>query len=273
METIINSNLIGLVLLTLVAGAIAGILAGLLGVGGGIVVVPLLYYILTFLNYDQSIIMHVAVGTSLFVIVPTSIRSAIQHKKRDSFDARIFKKWFVPMVAGTIIGSIIANYASFKALTGLFASIALIVSLQMFLSSKKSNRNFKIPKFLYLIFPCLIGLISVMMGIGGGTMSVPVMNHLGVGMRKAVGTSASFGTVIAIPGTIGFIVGGMGNPLLPPFSLGYINIMAFSLIVPATLLTVQIGVNYAHRISQLKLRRLFALFLGITAIKMLSDLF
>ena len=177
------------------------------------------------------------------------------------------------MVAGTIIGSIIANYASFKALTGLFACIALIVSLQMFLNRQKINRNIKIPKFLYLIFPCFIGLISVMMGIGGGTMSVPVMNNLGVEMRKAVGTSASFGTVIAIPGTVGFIVGGMGNPLLPPLSFGYINIMAFSLIVPATLLTVPIGVNYAHQISQLKLRKLFASFLGITAIKMLSDLF
>jgi hypothetical protein len=110
-----------------------------------------------------------------------------------------------------------------------------------------------------------------MMGIGGGSLSVPVMNYSGIEMRKAVGTSAAFGTLIAIPGSIGFIIGGLGQPLLPPFSFGYVNLIAFGLIVPATLLTVPIGVSFAHRVSHNKLRKLFALFLGITAIKMFTD--
>ena len=111
-----------------------------------------------------------------------------------------------------------------------------------------------------------------MMGIGGGSLSVPIMNYTGIEMRKAVGTSAAFGTVIAIPGSIGFIIGGLGQPLLPPLSIGYVNLIAFGLIVPATLLTVPVGVNFAHRISQNKLRKLFALFLGVTAIKMFIDM-
>jgi len=126
-------------------------------------------------------------------------------------------------------------------------------------------------KTLFQIAPIFIGLVSVMMGIGGGSLSVPVMNYSGIEMRKAVGTSAAFGTLIAIPGSIGFIIGGLGQPLLPPFSFGYVNLIAFGLIVPATLLTVPIGVSFAHRVSHNKLRKLFALFLGITAIKMFTD--
>ena len=265
-------NLISLILLTLFSGCIAGILAGLLGVGGGIVVVPLLYYVLNYLNYDQSIIMHVAVGSSLLIIVPTSIRSAIQHRNRDSFDQKVFRKWIAPLILGTIIGAVLASYATFEILTGIFASIATLVSIEMFLNRKTKKLKISPSKIIFQIAPIFIGLVSVMMGIGGGSLSVPIMNYTGIEMRKAVGTSAAFGTVIAIPGSIGFIIGGLGQPLLPPFSIGYVNLIAFGLIVPATLLTVPIGVNFAHHISQNKLRKLFALFLGVTAIKMFTDL-
>ena len=264
-------NLISLILLTLFSGCIAGILAGLLGVGGGIVVVPLLYYVLNYLNYDQSIIMHVAVGSSLLIIVPTSIRSAIQHRKRGSFDQNIFKKWIPPLFLGTIIGAFLAVYATFEVLTIIFASIATLVAIEMFLNRKTKKSKILPTKILFQISPIFIGLVSVMMGIGGGSLSVPIMNYSGIEMRKAVGTSAAFGTVIAIPGSIGFIIGGLGQTLLPPLSIGYVNLIAFGLIVPATLLTVPIGVNLAHRISQNKLRKLFGLFLGVTAIKMFTD--
>ena len=264
-------NLISLVFLTLLSGCIAGILAGLLGVGGGIVVVPLLYYVLNYLNYDQSIIMHVAVGSSLLIIVPTSIRSAIQHKNRGSFDQKVFRKWIIPLLLGAIIGSVIAGYATFEVLTGIFATIATLVSIEMFLNRKTKQSKVLPSNILFQVSPIIIGLVSVMMGIGGGSLSVPIMNYAGIEMRKAVGTSAAFGTLIAIPGSIGFIIGGLGQPFLPPFSFGYVNLIAFGLIVPATLLTVPIGVNFAHRVSHIKLRKLFALFLGITAIKMFTD--
>ena len=137
-------NLISLILLTLFSGCIAGILAGLLGVGGGIVVVPLLYYVLNYLNYDQSIIMHVAVGSSLLIIVPTSIRSAIQHRQRGSFDQNIFKKWIPPLFLGTIIGAFIAVYATFEVLTIIFATIATLVAIEMFIN-RKTKKYKKLP--------------------------------------------------------------------------------------------------------------------------------
>ena len=264
-------NLISLVFLTLLSGCIAGILAGLLGVGGGIVVVPLLYYVLNYLNYDQSIIMHVAVGSSLLIIVPTSIRSAIQHKNRGSFDQKVFRKWIIPLLLGAIIGSVVAGYATFEVLTGIFAAVATLVSIEMFLNRKTKQSKVLPSNILFQVSPIIIGLVSVMMGIGGGSLSVPIMNYAGIEMRKAVGTSAAFGTLIAIPGSIGFIIGGLGQPFLPPFSFGYVNLIAFGLIVPATLLTVPIGVNFSHRVSQNKLRKLFGLFLGVTAIKMFTD--
>ena len=138
---------------------------------------------------------------------------------------------------------------------------------------RKTNKSMASPsKILFQVAPIFIGLISVMMGIGGGTLSVPMLNYSGIEIRKAVGTSAAFGTVIAIPGSIGFIIGGLSQELLPPMSIGYVNLIAFCFIVPTTLLTVPIGVNFAHRISQNKLRKLFALFLGVTAIKMFTEL-
>ncbi len=214
---------IDFLLLIVTAGALAGILAGLLGVGGGIVIVPLLYYILNILDYSQSIIMHVAVGTS------------------------------------------------FRLLTFLFAVIASLVSIQMFFSD--SNKRITIPKTIFKASPFFIGLVSAMMGIGGGSLSVPIMNYSGIDMKKAVGTSAAFGFLIAVPASIGFMLGGSQMAdLLPPFSIGYVNWMAFLLIVPITLMTVPIGVKIAHKSSQKGLRMLFALFLGITAIRMFSDL-
>ena len=262
---------IDFLLLIVLAGALAGVLAGLLGVGGGIVIVPLLYYILNILDYNQSIIMHVAVGTSLFIIIPTSIRSSVEHRVRGSFDREVFRLWFIPIIIGAALGSLLAIYSSFKILTLLFAVIASLVSIQMFFSD--SDWNITISKSIFRASPFFIGLISAMMGIGGGSLSVPIMNYSGIDMKKAVGTSAAFGFLIALPASVGFMIGGYQMAdMLPPFSIGYVNWMAFLLIVPITLMTVPIGVKMAHKSSQKGLRMLFALFLGITAIRMFSDL-
>ena len=259
------------ILLIVLAGAMAGILAGLLGVGGGIVIVPLLYYILNFLGYDQSIIMHVAAGTSLFIIVPTSIRSAVEHRVRGSFDENVFKLWFIPIAIGAGLGSVLAIYSSFKLLTLLFAMIASLVSIQMFFGG--TQRAFNIPKTIFRTSPFFIGLVSAMMGIGGGSLSVPIMNYSGIDIKKAVGTSAAFGFFIAAPASLGFMLGGNNQvEILPPYSIGYVNWMAFLLIVPITLMTVPIGVKIAHRSSQKGLKMLFGLFLGVTAIRMFADL-
>jgi len=143
----------------------------------------------------------------------------------------------------------------------------------MFFVNRDNDKDIIIPKLIFRFSPFFIGLVFVMMGIGGGTLSVPIMNYSGIEIKKAVGTSAAFGTVIAIPASLGFMLGGLQQTdILPPFSIGYVNWMAFLLIVPITLITVPIGVNLAHRSSQFLLQKLFALFLGLTALKMFGDL-
>jgi uncharacterized membrane protein YfcA len=268
------SLLLWLVPLLLLAGAIGGLLAGLLGVGGGIVIVPALYYIFSYLGIDADVRMHLAVGTSLATIVPTSIRSVRAHNARGSFDRDLFRAWVPGIVIGVLLGTWLANLAEFGQLTMVFATVALVVSLYMALGNPAWRLANGLPgNPVSSMIAAVIGAISAMMGIGGGTLSVPVLNLFGVPIHRSVGTAAGFGLVIAIPGTLGFIVGGWNNPLLPDFSLGYVNWLGFLLIVPATVLTVPAGAKLAHSLSQTGLRRAFALFLGLTAIRMFTDIF
>ena len=268
------SLLLWLVPLLLLAGAIGGLLAGLLGVGGGIVIVPALYYIFSYLGIDADVRMHLAVGTSLATIIPTSIRSVRAHNARGSFDRGLFRAWVPGIVVGVMLGTWLANLAEFGQLTMVFATVALIVALYMALGNPAWRLADGLPgNPVNSTIAAVIGAISAMMGIGGGTLSVPVLNLFGVPIHRSVGTAAGFGLVIAVPGTLGFIVGGWNNPLLPEFSLGYVNWLGFLLIVPATVLTVPAGAKLAHSLSQTGLRRAFALFLGITAIRMFSDIF
>jgi len=265
--------LLSLTPLLLLAGALAGLLAGLLGVGGGIVVVPALYYIFGFLGIDDAVRMHLAVGTSLATIIPTSIRSIKAHQARGSFDVDIFRSWAPGIVAGVIVGTWLAILADFGTLTSVFAIVALFVATYMALGAP----DLQLPKQLPSAPVCqsiaaLIGMISAMMGIGGGTMSVPVLNLFGLPIHRAVGTSAGFGLIIAIPGTLGFLIGGWGNALLPQFSLGYVNWLGLLLIAPMTVLTVPYGAKLAHSMGTVGLRRVFALFLGLTSLRMFADI-
>ena len=267
------SLLLLLVPLLLLAGAIAGVLAGLLGVGGGIVIVPALYHIFGYLGIDDAVRMHLAVGSSLATIIPTSIRSVRAHQKRGSFDRDLFRAWVPGIVAGVLLGTWLATLADFAQLTLVFASVALIVAVYMALGSPDHKlRDGLPPNPLNSIIAAVVGSISAMMGIGGGTLAVPILNLFGTPIHRSVGTAAGFGLVIAIPGTLGFIAGGWNNPALPPFSLGYVNWLGFAIIVPATVLTVPLGAHLAHSLSQTGLRRAFALFLGFTSLRMFYDI-
>lgn len=268
------SLLLWLVPMLLLAGAFAGLLAGLLGVGGGIVIVPALYHIFSYLGIDPDVRMHLAVGTSLATIIPTSIRSVRAHHQRGSFSADLFRAWVPGIIVGVILGTWLANLADFGVLTLVFATVALLVALYMAFGKPEWRLADKLPANpANSLIAAVVGSISAMMGIGGGTLSVPILNAYGVAIHKSVGTAAGFGLVIAIPGTLGFIIGGWGNPALPEFSLGYVNWVGFLLIVPATLLTVPTGAKLAHSLGQTGLRRAFAVFLGATAIRMFVDIF
>lgn len=273
MDSATLAQLIWLLPLLLLAGAVAGVLAGLLGVGGGIVVVPALYHIFGYVGVPDEIRMHLAVGTSLATIIPTSIRSVLAHRARNSFDEALFKRWIPGLIVGVLAGSWLANIASFQQLTTIFASIALVVALYMSFGNPDWKLRDGLPRNpLNSVLAAIVGMISAMMGIGGGTLAVPSLSLCGVPIHRCVGTAAGFGLIIAVPGALSFAIGGWGAADLPPLSFGYVNWLGFILIAPTTVLFVPLGAGLAHSLSQSGLRKAFAVFLGITSARMFWDI-
>jgi uncharacterized membrane protein YfcA len=265
--------LLGLAAALLATGLVAGVLAGLLGVGGGIVIVPVLYHLFTLLGVDEAVRMHAAVGTSLATIIPTSIMSSRAHKKRGSLDMSLIKRLMPSVVVGVIVGSVTSRFLSGASLTAVFASIALLVALNMAFKRDGFSVADGLPGPVgTALLGSGIGGVSTLMGIGGGTLSVPILNALRVPMHTAVGTGAMLGMVISFPGALAFILNGLDVPNRLPLSLGYVNLLGFALIVPATLATTGWGAKLAHSINARRLRQVFAAFLALTAARMFYGL-
>ena len=253
----------------LATGAFAGTLAGLLGVGGGIVIVPILYMLLPAFGVPEELRMHLAVGTSLATIVPTGLVSAQSHWKRGGVDVDLLKKLGIFVVLGVAVGIVIGTRAGGETLKIIFASVALLVAVHMGLGKQEWCLSKSLPSWPgRAVIGMFIGGFSVVMGIGGGTLGVPTLSLFNVPIRRAVGTAAALGPVIALPGVIGFIISGFGEPGLPPFSLGYANLLAFAVIVPSTIAFAPLGAKLAHTISPPLLHKAFAVFLLITACRM-----
>ncbi|MHB1103173.1 MAG: sulfite exporter TauE/SafE family protein [Devosia sp.] len=263
----------GFVFAMCAAGIFGGLIAGLLGVGGGIVIVPVLYLVLGALDVADDLRMKIAVATSLATIVVTSLSSARSHARRGAVDATLLRSWAVPVVIGVVIGTVLASFAQGWVLTLVFASMALLVALNMLLRGKGAQLRTEFPnqavKFGFGVF---VGLISAMMGIGGGTLSVPILTAFGFDIRRAVGTASAIGFLIAIPGTLGYVIAGWGVPGLPIASLGYFNLLAFVALVPLTALFAPVGARLAHTIPPKVLSYTFAAFLIATSAKMFLDL-
>lgn len=267
------SWLLGLALALLATGLAAGLLAGLLGVGGGIVIVPVLYHLFSLLGIDESVRMHVAVGTSLATIIPTSIMSSRAHRRRGSLDLALIRRLMPSVIVGVVAGSVASRYLSGAVLTAVFATIALAVALNMAFKRDGFAIGDGLPGTAgTAVLGGSIGGISTLMGIGGGTLSVPILNALRVPMHTAVGTGAMLGMVISVPGAVAFLLNGLDVPLRPPFSLGYVNLLGMALIVPATIATTGWGAALAHRIDAKRLRQVFAAFLALTALRMFYGL-
>jgi len=262
--------LIGGLILT---GAVAGVLAGLLGVGGGIVIVPVLYSVLEVLGVDAEVRMHVAVATSLATIIPTAIASARAHHRKGAIDIPLAKKIAPWNFVGAIGGAWLAVSIDGSALGRVFGVIALIAAIDLIRprpAEAEGAPPAKHPHRLLLApIATVIGFFSALMGIGGGTLAVPTLTYLGVPVRRAVATSALLGLVIAVPCTIAFVIGGLNAKALPPFSVGYVNLAGFVLIASITFFVAPVGTHIAHAISPRALRVVFALFLAITAVRLL----
>jgi uncharacterized membrane protein YfcA len=267
-----NGELGTLALGLVLAGVVGGLVAGMLGVGGGIVVVPILYHVLTLLGIDESVSMHIATGTSLATIIPTSFSSVTAHNRKGAVDWDLLRRWALPMFVGVVAGSVLSGIARGQVLAFVFAAVAIPVALHLAFSSENRRLADHLPIGLGgLLLPAGIGGVSTMMGIGGGTVGVPTMTLCGVPIHRAVGTAAAFGAIISIPGTVGAIITGWGAHGLPPYSLGYVNLLGFVLIAPASYFVAPFGAQIAHDMDRGRLRQMFALFIGITAARMLYD--
>ncbi|GLQ06675.1 sulfite exporter TauE/SafE family protein [Sneathiella chinensis] len=272
-ESLDISLLLGLVLVLIGTGIFGGILAGLLGVGGGIVIVPVLYNTLPYFGVGDDIRMHIAVGTSLATIILTSISSARSHYKKGSIDVDLLKRWGPFIFLGVLGGTALASVANAAVLTGVFAVLALVVAANMAFRPADVHISNQLPRSpLKEAIAVFIGWFSAMMGIGGGTFTVPILTLFNYPIRLAVGTASAIGLIIAVPGTIGFLISGFSVPDLPPGNIGYVNILGFLIIVPMTMLFAPVGVHIAHSINTNALKKAFAFFLFLTSVRMFYSL-
>lgn len=257
----------------LITGVAAGILSGLLGVGGGIVIVPVLYHVFTGLGVDESVRMHVAVGTSLATIIPTSIASSRAHRRKGSIDDALLRSWIPSVFIGVVIATLWGTQAKGWVLTAIFAVVALAVAANMTFRREGWTVTDHLPTgWIRQAMGAVIGGLSALMGIGGGTLSVPILSACSYPIHRAVGTASALGLVIAIPGTIGFLLNGLDIPGRPPLSLGFISLPGLLLILPTTILAAPWGVKLAHVLNGPRLRQVFAFFLFITSLRMIYAL-
>lgn len=264
----IDPMLVSLALALMGAGAVAGLLAGIFGIGGGAVLVPVLYQFLGILGVDEAIRMHVSVGTSLAVIVPTSLRSYLSHKSRDAVDQDLLKNYLISVPAGVVLGALAVSYISADGLKAVFAVIALLVALKMMFGKESWRLGSDLPNIGgRTIAGVIIGLLSSLMGIGGGVLNNTFMTLFNRPIHQAVATSSGVGVLISIPGALGYIWAGWGLETLPDFSLGFVNMLAVALIIPITILVAPIGVRIAHALPKSILSRAFGVFLIIVAIR------
>lgn len=251
-------------------GAVSGVLAGLLGIGGGAILVPALALALEAMGYGDDLVQHVAVGTSLAIIIPTGISSALSHRSRDAVDLRVLKLWAPVIVLSTFAGGLMAGWFSGDALRIVFGVMAFFIAANIILPFQQQLiGHLSASALTHRIFAALVGYVSALMGVGGGALSVPTIAALGATMHRAVGTGAAIGVFIAVSGTLGYVASGWGEPGLPPLSLGYVNLPALVLIGILAAATAPLGAALAHRLEQKVLKRVFAVFLLLVGSNMI----
>jgi uncharacterized membrane protein YfcA len=254
----------------IIAGAFGGVIAGLLGVGGGIVIVPVLEWTLSLIGVDRSVTLNIAVATSMATIILTSISSARAHTRRDAVDKAVVRSWAPAIVIGAAAGTVVVAHVQSHSLALVFGSVALIAAIKMLLPLDSVVLGTAVPvDWQSSWLPALIGLVSALMGIGGGTISVPAMTLCNQPVHRAVGTASALGLWISVPATIGFLFAHPNPALMPPFTVGYVSLLAFAMIAPTTWLFAPLGARIGHRLSKRALSLAFGLFLLTVAIRML----
>lgn len=262
------SALLPMAALLLAIGAFAGVIAGLLGVGGGIVLVPAFYYVFVGLGYDSPQIFQVCLATSLATIVVTSLRSVLAHHRKGAVDWEILRTWAPGIVIGAVVGTLTAASLRTASLQAIFGVLGLAVGAYLGLGRAHWRIGAAMPRGVArAVMSPLLGFLSVLMGIGGGSFGVPTMSLYGVPIHRAVATAAGFGVIIAVPSVAGFLF--LKVEGAPPYTFGAVNLVAFVLIIAMTLLTAPLGVKLAHAMDPRPLKRVFAVFISIVALNMI----
>lgn len=260
------------ILFLIVSGAVAGMFAGLLGIGGGIIIVPVLAMVFTSQNVSVEVYMHAAIGTSLATIIVTSLASIRAHHQHHAIEWPVVRVMAIGIFIGGLFGSVMAKFISGYDLKLIFSVFMFLIAAQMYFGNE-SKPHSKLPnKFGMFIAGTSIGSIASLMGVGGGSMAVPFLTWCNMNIRKAVATSSAIGFPLAVSGTLGFIMTGWSVAGRPIMSVGYVNLPAFISIVIASVLFAPLGVWIAHRVAPVLLKRIFAVFLLSLGIRMLSTL-
>jgi len=246
----------------------AGFVAGLFGIGGGLISIPVLYYIFGLLGINQLYIMHLAVGTSFAIIIPTSTVSVLTHHKFKAVDFDLVKNYGLFVIIGVIIGTIFAASLKTKSLVLFFSIIIFLLGVYLLLIKEKEKTILIEMKLnLKIILGFVVGFISSIMGIAGAIMNVPIFKYFGYSINKAIGSAASIGFLIALFGAIGFLISGIYLKTNLPLSIGFLNIPAFLIFIPITTFMARLGARTVHKIDKNKISKLFGVFLLIVSIK------
>ena len=267
------ADLLPIVGALIVAGSVIGFLAGLFGIGGGAISVPVFYQVFGVLGFDEAVRMPLAVGTSLAVIIPTSFISARAHLRRGTVDMDLLRLWAVPVILGVVLGALIARVADPWVFKLVFVGVAGVNAAKLLFGGEGWRLREGLPSRLALrVYGAITGLLSALMGIGGGAITNLILTLHGVPIHRAVSTGAGAGVLIALPATLGYVYAGWGKPGLPWFSTGYVNWLTVAATVPTTLLTTRAGVALAHSLSRRALETAFGLFLLFVSARFLWEL-
>ena len=261
-DSLFTNDYFFFILLMVLTAFPVGFFAGLFGIGGGLITVPFLFFIFDSLNINQDYLMHLAVGTSFAIIIPTSLISVLTHKKHGSVDFSVIKNYAIFVIIGVLSGTMFAAILHTKSLLLFFTVIVYLLGAYLLNLRDKKNKlktNFNLLPRVLLGF--VSGFISATMGIGGAVMNVPILRYFGYPINKAIGSAAAIGSVISLFGAIGFLITGSYLKTDLPLSIGFINIPAFLIFIPITMVMARVGANTVQKIDKSKLQRFFGIFL------------
>jgi uncharacterized membrane protein YfcA len=268
------SEIVWLVLLIVAGGVVTGVLAGLFGIGGGGIIVPVLYEVFGIMHVPDAVRMQLCIGTSLAIIVPTTVRSYLGHKKKGAVIPQVIRIWTLPAIAGVVIGSIVAWFAPSAVFKIAFVFFATMISAKMLFAGDRWNIGKELPgRGLLSLYGFIMGLLSSLVGVSGGAVSNAVLTLYGQPMQRAVATSAGIGVPITIVGTAGYVIAGWPHIAeLPPLSLGFVSLIGFVLMAPVSSYTTSFGVRLAHWLPRRRLEIGFGVFLMLVSLRFLATL-